>query len=506
MKILSIEKIRQGDAYTIENEPIADIDLMERAATACVKWLTKKLGKTTSIKVFCGMGNNGGDGLAIARLLAGKGYTVEAYVLRVIQNMSPSCQVNYDRLFKMPGVRMYDLTGEEELPEIVGEDVIIDAIFGSGLSKPVKGYAAELIDHLNKNNAVVIAIDVPSGLFCDETNTLNKGAIVEADFTLTFQFPKLAFFFPESFKYVGLWRILDIGIHPDFIDTVDTKNHYIEPADCLAVLRVRSKFDHKGFFGHALLIAGSYGKMGASVLASKACLRAGAGLLTAHVPSHGYSIIQTAVPEAMTSIDNSETHFTGLPDLSKYNAIGIGPGIGTEKETRNALKLLIQSTTMPILFDADAINILGEEKTWLSFLPRNCIFTPHPKEFERLVGKSDNDFERNNLQREFSIKYNAYVVLKGAHTAITCPDGFCLFNSTGNAGMATGGSGDVLTGVILGLLAQNYHPKEAAILGVYLHGLAGDMAAAKKSMEALMASDITENLGRAYRKLVSGKD
>jgi NAD(P)H-hydrate epimerase len=450
------------------------------------------------------MGNNGGDGLAIARLMAGKGYPVEAFVLRINQKMSQSCQINYDRLFKIPGIRIYDLTGEEELPEIVGEDVIIDAIFGSGLSKPVKGYAAGIISHLNKNNAVVIAIDVPSGLFCDDTNTTNNGAIVEADYTLTFQFPKLAFLFPESFKYVGLWKVLDIGIHPDFIDTIDTRNYYIDLSDCQAVLKVRSKFAHKGFFGHALLIAGSYGKMGAAVLASRACLRTGAGLLTTHTPSLGNSIIQTAAPEVMTSVDPSQTHFSEIPDMLKYNAIGIGPGIGTEAETQNALKVLIQSTTLPILFDADAINILGDNKTWLSFLPRHSVFTPHPKEFERLAGKGDNDFERNTLQREFSIKYDAYVVLKGAHTAITCPDGSCFFNSTGNPGMATGGSGDVLTGVILGLLAQNYHPKEAAILGVYLHGLAGDLAASKKSMEALIASDITENLGRAYRRLLRG--
>lgn len=507
MKILSIEKIRQGDAYTIENEPVADIDLMERAAAVCTKWLTRRLEKDRgkTIKVFCGTGNNGGDGLAVSRMLVTKGYPVEVYMIRTGHNLSPSCQINYDRLFRMPDVRIYDLTEEDELPEIMGEDVIIDAIFGSGLTKAVKGFAGRIIEHLNKNNAVVIAIDVPSGLFCDQTNTTNKGAIIEADYTLTFQFPKLAYLFAESFKYVGLWEVLPIGIHPDFINTVDTKDYLTEAADCRAIIRPRAKFAHKGHYGHALLIAGSYGKMGAAVMASEACLRSGAGLVTAHIPARGYPIIQTAVPEAMVSIDESDVHFTTVPDLSKYNAIGIGPGIGTDPQTQNALKLLIQNTTVPLLFDADAINIFENNKTWLSFLPKNCIFTPHPREFERLAGKSSDDFDRNSLQREFSIKYNAYVVLKGAHTAISCPDGSCYFNSTGNPGMATGGSGDVLTGIILGLLAQYYHPKEAAILGVYIHGLAGDIAVSKKGMEAMIATDITKNLGRAFKKLLKGK-
>ena len=502
MKILPIEKVKQADAYTIYNEPIADIDLMERAAKRCFKWVTKNINKKTRINVICGPGNNGGDGLAIARMLALKGYTIDVYFLKITDKVSPGCKFNYDRLFNIRDVRIYDLTDEDPLPEIDGKDIVIDAIFGSGLSKPVEGFPAKLISHVNKNNAVVIAIDVPSGLFCDESNVDNPGAIVEADYTLTFQFPKYAFFFSENVRFVGLWEVLPIGIHEDFIEEVVVDNYLIERKMSRGILRPRAKFSHKGHFGQALLIAGGYGKMGAAVLASKACLRAGAGLLTTHIPKKGYDIIQTAVPEAMASVDSGEEFVTEIIDLTAYNAIGIGPGIGQAKETANALKILIQNTHVPLVFDADAINILGENKTWLSFLPKNCIFTPHPKEFERLAGKSSNDFERNQLQREFSKKHHAYIVLKGAHTAVTCPDGTCYFNISGNPGMASGGSGDVLTGVILGLMAQYYHPKEACILGVFVHGLSGDIVWKKRSMESLIASDIIENLGEAFMRVI----
>ncbi|MCK5839279.1 MAG: NAD(P)H-hydrate epimerase, partial [Bacteroidales bacterium] len=409
MKILPIEKIKQADQYTIENEPVSNIDLMERAAKACCRWITRHVNKTLSIKIFCGMGNNGGDGLAIARMLVNKEYKVDVFVLRFTAKMSPSCQINYDRLFNMPNVRIYDVTEEDELPEIDGEDIVIDAILGSGLSKPVKGFIGDVIGQMNKNNAIVVAIDVPTGLYCDQSNQTNNGAIVEADFTLTFQFPKRGFVFAENIKYVGLWEVLPIGLLDDFIDSVIVDNYYIKRKDCRHIYRRRGKFAHKGTFGHALLISGGYGKMGAAVLASKACLRSGAGLLTTHIPVKGYEIMQTAVPEAMVSVDSSVDIFSTAIDPSKHNAIGIGPGIGMEEETQKAFKLLIQNAHVPLLIDADAINILGENKTWLSFIPQNSIFTPHPKEFERLIGKSTNDSERNQLQREFSVKYHAYV-------------------------------------------------------------------------------------------------
>jgi hydroxyethylthiazole kinase-like uncharacterized protein yjeF len=378
---------------------------------------------------------------------------------------------------------------------------IVDAIFGSGLSKPVTGFTGEIIDYLNNTKAGVISIDIPSGLFADKSSIDSGGKIIHADVTLSFEFAKKAFMYAENLPFVKEWEIMKINLHPDFVNSVERADYFLLKKDIQRLIKQRRKFDHKGRFGHALLISGSYGKMGAAVLASEACMRTGAGLLTTHIPKKGYHIIQTAIPEAMCSIDRSETSFSEVPNLDAYNAIGIGPGIGMNKETQTALKVLIQNTGLPMLFDADAINILGENKTWLSFIPPGSIFTPHPKEFERLVGKSNNAFERDILQRQFSVKYGAFVVLKGYSTAISCPDGTCYYNSTGNPGMATGGSGDVLTGVILGMMAQGYTSLEACLAGTYLHGLAGDLASEDLGYEASLASDITGHIGYAYQVL-----
>ncbi len=501
MKILPVEKIREADAYTIKNEPINSIDLMERAATQCYKWIRKKTDNKQPVKIFCGPGNNGGDGLVVARLLTRKNYDVQVFIVRFTEKGSADFNINLKRLKEVESIEISEIRDGDPLPDMAAGDLVIDAIFGSGLSRPVTGFTAQLINLINKCGAITVAIDAPSGLFSDENSTEKKGAIIEADYTLTFQLPKLAFLFPENDKFVGKWTVLPIGLMEDYIDGAEAKNYTISRDEVGQLLKPRNKFAHKGTFGHALLIAGGYGKMGAAVMSAKAALRSGAGLVTAHIPKSGNQVIPTALPECMVSIDDHDEVFTKVPDLGMFNAIGVGPGLGTEKKTQNALKMLIQNAQIPMLFDADAINILGENKTWISFIPKGSIFTPHPKEFERLVNKSIHNFQRHEMQRQFSVKHHAYVVLKGAHTCITTPSGESFFNTTGNPGMATGGSGDVLTGIILGLLAQNYHPKEAAILGVYLHGLAGDIAAKRQSQEALMAGDITENLGKAFRKV-----
>lgn len=500
MKILPIGKIREADAYTIANEPVASIDLMERAAMHCYNWLRKRINKKQHVVIFCGLGNNGGDGLVIARLLVENNYHVEIYIIRYSDKCSEDFQVNYDRLKEIKKSVLKDLKEGDSLPMIQPDDVVIDAVFGSGLGKPVVDFPARVINHINASQALVVAIDMPSGLYCDEHTDTKAGAIIQADFTLSFQLPKLAFMFAENDSFVGEWKLFDIGLQKDFIEQAATLNHFLTRKTVRRLLKPRTKFSHKGNFGHALLIAGSYGKMGASILASKACLRSGVGLVHAHIPARGYQVIQTSVPEAMVTIDPDEDCFSTLPDLAPFTAIGIGPGIGFNEKTRRALKLLIQNAAVPLIFDADALTILGENKTWISFVPKNSVFTPHPKEFERLVGKSSDDFQRNRLQREFCIKHGVYIVLKGAQSCICGPDGICWFNSTGNPGMATGGSGDVLTGLILGLLAQKYHPRDACLLGVYLHGLAGDLAAKKQGMESLIAGDIVCQLGKAFKE------
>jgi len=502
MKILPVDKVREADAYTIKHEPVDSIELMERAARECFKWIYKRLKRGERVKIFCGPGNNGGDGLAVGRQLAKQGVPVEIHTLKLGGRNTADFKTNYERLDLVGGIRIFEITEGETFPELEASDVIIDAIFGSGLTRPAEGLAAGVIHHINNSPGKVIAIDIPSGLFSDTCSIKHGDAIIKADYTLSFQFPKYAFFFAENEQFVGEWVVLPIGLHPDFIEQVPVKNFFLEQTDIFAMYKPRKKFSHKGNYGHALLISGSYGKMGAAVMAARAALRAGAGLVTAHVPVCGYDILQTALPEAMVSLDESERFFSGHPDLEPYNAIGIGPGLGTAKETATALKVLIQNSPLPLVIDADALNILGENKTWIAFLPPKSILTPHPKEFERLAGKSGDCFERVDIQREFAVKYQIYVVLKGAYTTVCCPDGSCWFNSTGNPGMATGGSGDVLTGIILGFLAQGYSPGEAAAMGVYMHGLAGDYAASRLTEPAMIAGDITEFLTRAFRDLI----
>jgi ADP-dependent NAD(P)H-hydrate dehydratase / NAD(P)H-hydrate epimerase len=500
IKILAVEQIREADIYTINNEPIRSIDLMERAATKCAEWLTGKISGQ-KVRIFCGMGNNGGDGLALTRILQADFIPAEAYVVHSGTAFSEDCLQNLKKLEELLPEFIHHISNENDIPEIDLNDVVVDAIFGSGLSKPVTGIAAAVIDRINSCNAITVSIDIPSGLYADTYTDPNNGSVMQADYTLTFQTPKLAFFFSQNERFTGEWIPLDIHLHPDFIEQVKTKNYLLTKQDIAPILKPRSRFSHKGTYGHALLIAGGKGKTGAAILASKSAIRSGLGLLTVHLPEEAVIPLQTSVPEAMISFDQSKDFFSQIPDLSMYNAIGIGPGLGQRPETAVALKLLIQEIKVPVVFDADALNILGDNKTWLSFLPPGCILTPHPKEFERLAGKTDDEFERLKLQKEFSAKYNCYVVVKGAWSSISTPDGNVYFNPTGNPGMATGGSGDTLTGIILSLLAQHYTPLESVLAGVYIHGLAGDFAAEEKGYPSLIASDIVNCLSEAFKEI-----
>ncbi len=500
MKIFSTQQIREADQFTIKNEPISSIDLMERAATELSYWIVSHRPFCDSpIHIFCGPGNNGGDGLALARLLQNFGYSVTTYILKFTAQFSDDFSANYKTL-KQTNTKIIELTADSELPKFDDEDLVVDAIFGSGLSRSPEGLPAKIIQHINKFSTQTIAVDIPSGLFADK-HTENRENIVKADYTLSFQFPKLAFLLPENEQFVGNWEILDIELHPDYINKTATNQFYMTETDISAMLKHRRKFSHKGTYGHALIIAGGYGKMGAAVLSTQAALRSGVGLTHVHVPKWGATILQTTCPEAMLSMDRYEHYLSEVPILDGYTAVGVGPGIGTEEQTQKAIKLLIQEARLPLVMDADALNILALNKTWIPFLPKNTVLTPHPKEFERLVGSWINDFERIEKQKQMAVKYGIYVVLKGAHTSVAFPDGSVYFNSTGNPGMATGGSGDVLTGLITGLLAQGYSPGQATVIGVFIHGFAGDLAAKKQSKEALIASDLLHFLGRVFKKL-----
>ncbi len=501
-KIFPTGMVKEIDAYTIEHEPIESVDLMERAAGAIHNWILRHYDKSRPVKVFAGTGNNGGDALAVSRMLADSGFLVRVFLVRFSSRISEDCEVNYLRLKEQDIAFTTEIRNEKEFPSVHKKDLVLDGIFGSGLTRPVSGNYLNLIKHINKNRPEVISIDIPSGLF-GEDNLENKGdGIINASYTLSFQFPKLAFFFTENEKYTGRWEILPIGLHKTIIQQTGSKYYFVSHNFIKSNKKIRTKFSHKGNFGHALLIAGCYGKMGAAILAARACLRTGVGLLTTHVPGKGIDILQTTVPESMLSIDQSDILFSRPPaDIAMYSSIGIGPAIGCRNNSQKGLHELLVNFKKPMVIDADGVNILGQNREWLKLLPENSILTPHPKEFERLTAKVGTAYERHLVQIEFAREHQVIVVLKGAYTSIVCPDGKCYFNSTGNPGMATAGSGDVLTGIILSLLSQAYEPCMAALLGVYLHGAAGDMAKDENGEESLIASDLIENLGKAFLKI-----
>jgi NAD(P)H-hydrate epimerase len=494
MKLFKTKQVRAIDQYTIDHEPISHIDLMERAASALEKFLIGHESAHGKIMIFCGPGNNGGDGLALARLLAcyENRFKISVFVLDTGKELTASAQTNLKRLISQGKAEFLFIKEEEDIPEIPGNVLVIDALFGSGLTRPLDGLAAALVIAINRSCSRVIAIDLPSGLMGEDNRTNIDEHIIKANLTLSFQFPKLAFLLPENEKYVSDWRILPIGLHQDAISENETEYHFIDQEFIHDRIARRKCFSHKGHFGHALLVAGSYGKMGAAVLAAKACLRSGVGLLTVHLPHNTYHILQTAVPESMASIDDSDLMFTSVDRPEQYSAIGIGPAIGMKVNTQRGFKALLEKGCSPMVIDADGINILSQNPEWLSLLPHNTILTPHPGEFDRLAGPSPCGYERLEKARGLAANFGLIIVLKGAFTAVVAPDEQVYFNSTGNPGMATAGSGDALTGTILGFLSQGYKPLDAALTGVYVHGLAGDLAADHYGENGLTASDIID--------------
>lgn len=500
MKLFSAEEIRQWDQYTIQHEPISSINLMERAAGQCVEWLERNNYTEKKFHIFCGKGNNGGDGLAIARMLAERKCAVIVYILEFGHKGTDDFQQNLARLHQYPETEIRFIQTENNFHKLDTNDIIIDALFGSGLNRGLDGVTAKLVEHINRSGCIIISIDIPSGLFTDRSS---KGeTIIKADHTLSFQCFKLAFVMAENSEFLGEIHILDIGLHPDFHSSSPGKYELTDDSLIQSIYKPRNRFGHKGNFGHALIIAGSYGKIGAAVLSARACLRSGAGLLSCHIPQCGYAIMQSSLPEAMVMTDFNSSFITKIEDdWSKYKSIGIGPGIGMASETKAMLNEVLENYKAPVVLDADALNCIASQKEMLKKIPAGSILTPHPKEFERLFGETNTEFERIELALQKSKEYSVVIVLKGHHTFIATPANKGFFNSTGNAGMATGGSGDVLTGILTGLLAQGYTTIGAAILGVYIHGLAGDMAAEKQSMEAMIAGDITDHLSYAFLSL-----
>lgn len=503
MKLFTRNQIQELDTYTIEHEPIKAVDLMERAAKAITRVITERWDQRMKVVVFAGPGNNGGDALAVARLLSEQGYGTSVYLFNIHDKLSDECAANKQRLLNQKRVSSFmEITTNFDPPTLDGDTLIVDGLFGVGLNKPLAGGFASLVKYINQSPAKVVSIDIPSGLMTED-NTYNVRAnIIKADLTLTIGNKKLSMMLADNQPYLGELQVLDIRLSKEYIEKTETQYSVLEAADLRPLLRGRDDFAHKGQMGNALLIAGSYGMAGAGILAARACLRAGAGRLAVRVPKRNYGIMQVSVPEAVLLIDHEETYFANPVDTEDFDAVGIGPGLGTQENTAIAIISQLRRTQCPVVIDADALNILSNHRAWLMQLPKGIIMTPHPKELDRLTGNVSNGcYERLSKAQELAEKIQGYVLLKGHNSALCMPGGKTIFNSTGNAGMATAGCGDVLTGIITALCARGYKQQEACMLGMYLHGLAGDLAANKLGQESLTASDVIDFLPQAFKEL-----
>lgn len=505
MKIFSSEQLYQADQKTIEKQEITSEELMERAGLQIFNWLHQRInGAPVPIRIFCGIGNNGGDGLVLGRLLIEHGYNVITYVVNCSDKRSKNFLLNYDKIKNVTKKWPILMKSEADFPEISDEDIIVDAIFGIGLNRCPGGWVKKLIQYLNESKAFKLAIDMPSGLFPNSA-IKDKEAVLKANHTLTFQTPKLSFFLPETAPFVSNFDAIDIGLDRDFLNDTEPLAQLISKPEAQRFYQPREKFSHKGTYGHALIIAGSYGKMGAAVLSTAAAFRIGAGMVTAFVPKCGYSILQTTIPEAMVITDMEEDFISEINFDFEPSAIGVGMGIGKNKATIEALKKLLKNNQTPFIIDADALNLISENKELLKLLPKNSVLTPHPKELERLIGKWKDDYDKLEKTKKFSNKHEVVIIIKGAYS-ITVFGNMLYINTSGNPGMATAGSGDALSGVIAGLLSQGYDPLLASVFGVYMHGSSGDLAAGQIGYEAVMASDIINNLAEAYLDLFAKEE
>ncbi|TXG35992.1 NAD(P)H-hydrate dehydratase [Seonamhaeicola maritimus] len=500
MKIFSREQVYEGDRLTAEKQNITSTDLMERAATQIFNWMHMRMqGAQVPVHVFCGIGNNGGDGLVIARHLITHGYNVKTYVVNCSDKRSKDFLINYDRIKNVTKDWPTLLKCEEDFPEIHPDDIIVDAIFGIGLNRPVADWVKALFKHFKTTKAFTLSVDIPSGLSTEKVPE-HEDDVVWAGYTLSFASPKLVFFLPETAKYTVQWEVLDIGLDQEFLHTTVTDVELIGKFEVLPIYVPREKFSHKGQFGHSLIIGGSYGKMGAVTLASRGALSAGAGLVSVFTPKCGYNVLQSSFPEAMVFTDINEELITDIKFDIEPTVVGIGVGVGTNTKTLKAFEAFLKQNKAPLVIDADGINILAKKKTLLKLLPENTVLTPHPKELERLIGAWKDDFDKLDKVTAFSKKHKVIVVLKGANT-ITVLEDKLYVNTTGNPGLSTAGSGDVLTGIITGLISQGYNPLVASIFGVYLHGKSADIAVEDFGYQSLIASHIIDYLGEAYLDL-----
>ncbi len=498
MKILSPEQIRSVERSTVARQQISMNQLMERAGTAVFEWICAHTNWQSRVfEVVCGPGNNGGDGLVLARLLHQKGATVRIWLQK-------SAQYSADNIVNQQRAQSLGLSithFDEQSAFYWSENaIIIDALMGYGLNRAIQGGALQhAIEQINQSEVPVIAIDMPSGMFA--TSISAAGApVVRATVCLSFEAPKLSMLLPEHECYLNNLHVLKIGLDTLAMDSEASTYHFTDTAKVRSLYKARRKFAYKYNFGNTLIIGGSKGKIGAVYLAAKAALRSGAGLVTAYVPDCGLNILQSSAPELMVQTDSSPFHIQAIPDISKYHSVVVGPGMGTATATIEAMSMLLSQdwSKKRLVIDADALNIMALTPQLLPLLPPQSILTPHAKELERLIGPWHNSLDQLAKAQAFAQQYNLILVVKGAYTRVVLPDGTVHFNSSGNPGMATAGSGDMLSGMIGALAGSGYTPEEAAITAVYLHGLAGDLAASEMGMQAMTAADIIRYLPQAF--------
>lgn len=505
MKIFTTDQIKKIDRATIENEGVTALQLIDRVAEGVASEVVSLLSSQSRIAIFAGPGNNGADALATARMLYDQGYQPEVFLFNIGgDKLNAECRICRDMLLEAaPDADFTEVIKQFNRPHLTPNHIVIDGLFGTGLREALNGGFRELVKYIDDSRAFVISIDIPSGLFGDwNPNAIHRN-MMHADLTLSIQFPHLSFFMAENAEVVGQWKTLDIGLSPAEIRKTTAPFYLVERSDVRKLLRRRPEFCSKADFGSALLVAGSYGMMGAAVLAARGALRAGAGKVSVYSPRCGYEIMQTSVPEAMFVASNSDIHISSIRLPQAYSTIGIGPGIGTADATVDALEQFLQDRKEPVVIDADALNCIAKRQSLLHRIPALSVLTPHAGEFDRIFGQQPNAEARLVKAIEVARYHNILIVLKGRYTTIIRPDGRLYFNSSGNPAMATPGSGDVLTGVITALMAQGYRPEVAALCGVYIHGLAGDIAAETEGQYGLTAGDIAAHIGKAIKSVLS---
>ncbi|WP_415326608.1 NAD(P)H-hydrate dehydratase [Chryseobacterium sp. MMS23-Vi53] len=497
MKIFKAQQIRECDQYTIKNEPILSIQLMERAAQTCIDWISENCKNHRNFAIFCGNGNNGGDGFAMARMLYHKGFDVDVFIQSPKAKFSEDATINFKELKEISGITIKDFKDVEDY-RFDKRTIIIDALFGTGLSRNLEGDFKNLIDFLNSKTSVKISIDVPSGLLSDGISS-DGSTIFKADYTLSFQFWKKSFLHPESGKYTGKVEVLDIDLSEEYISQTETKDFVIDDEVVENIFKPRNEFSHKGTYGKSTIIGGSYGKIGAAVLSTRSALKTGTGLTFTIAPKCGYEILQTSCPEAMF-IEGGNDFIQNI-EIDENSTYGIGPGLGTQKETMKGFLQFLKEYSKPLILDADALNIISQDEKNLKLIPKKSIITPHPKEFERLFGKTEDSFERVELARKKANELDVYIILKDHHTQVVTPEGNVFYNITGNSGLAKGGSGDILLGILTSFVAQGYSEENAAILGVWFHGKAAEFASEKYSKESMLPTDVINEFGNVFELL-----